>query len=148
MVAELRCDHGSTVGRVAQQMVGAQSAGVERTLGATSLAGARETGKPPTSSGGSDLSGQAEDMHWSLWSLIFGSCLGAFEQVAIGLLRKVEAKERESDPALVDEMIVLGRQRRLSIQLYNVLALFGRRKVSPVVRRVVRSFRRGAVQRI
>ena len=44
----------------AQQMVGAQSGGIEKSLGATGLVGAKETGEPPTSSGESGLSRQAE----------------------------------------------------------------------------------------
>ena len=78
----------------AQQMVGTQSTGVERYLGATGLVGAKETGEPPTSSGESGMSSQAEGMALHLWSLIFWSCFGAFEQMMIGLLRNVVAKER------------------------------------------------------
>ena len=46
----------------AQQMVGTQSAGIEKSLGATVLVGAKETGEPPTSSGESGLSSQAGDI--------------------------------------------------------------------------------------
>ena len=116
----------------AQQMVG-QSAGIERSLGATGLVGARETGEPPTSSGESGLSSQAEGMTWHLWSLIFWSCVGAFEQVMIGLLRNVVAKER--DPAVADKASMMGRKRRLPIQLHYVIALTCRRRVSLAVRR-------------
>ena len=35
----------------AQQMMGTQSAGIEKSLRATGLVGAKETGEPPTSSG-------------------------------------------------------------------------------------------------
>ena len=42
----------------AQQMVGIQSAGVEKSLGAAGLVGAKETGEPPTSSGEGGLSSQ------------------------------------------------------------------------------------------
>ena len=68
-------------------------------------------------------SSQAEDKALHLWSLILWSCLGAFEQTVIGLLRIVVAKER--DPAVA-----------LPIQLYFVIALTCRRRVSLAVRRV------------
>ena len=69
-----------------------------------------------------------------LWSLLLWSCLGAFEQMVTGLLRNVVAKER--DPAVVDKVAIMGRKRRLPIQLYNVIALTCRRRVSLAVRRV------------
>ena len=78
------------------QMVGTQSAGIENSLGTTGLVGAKETGEPPTSSGESGLSSQAGSIILHLWSLILWSCLGAFEQIVTGLLRNVEAKERDS----------------------------------------------------
>ena len=62
----------------AQQMVGTQSAGIEKS-GATGLVGAKETGELPTSSGESGLSSQAEGMALHLWSLILWSCLGVFK---------------------------------------------------------------------
>ena len=43
-------------------MVGTQSAGIEKSLGATGLVGAKETGAPPTSSGESGSSSHAEGM--------------------------------------------------------------------------------------
>ena len=46
----------------AQQMVGTRSAGIEKSLGATCLVRAKETGEPPTSSGESGLSCQAGDI--------------------------------------------------------------------------------------
>ena len=74
-------------------MVGTQPACIEKSPGATGLVGAKETGEPPTSSGESGLSSQAEGMALHLWSLILWSCLGAFEQTMTGLLRNVVAKE-------------------------------------------------------
>ena len=53
----------------AQHMVGTQSAGIEKSLGATGL-GAGETGEPPTPSGESGLSSQAGDITLNLWRLI------------------------------------------------------------------------------
>ena len=104
----------------AQQMVGTQSAGIEKSLGATGLVGAKETGEPPTSSGEGGLSSQAEGMALHLWSLILWSCLGVFEQMVIGLFRNVVAKER--DPAVADKVAMTGRKRRLPIQLHYVIA--------------------------
>ena len=95
----------------AQQMVGTQSAGIEKSLGATGPVGAKETGEPPTSSGESGLSSQAEGMALHRWSPILWSCLGAFEQMVTGLLRNVVAKER--DPAVADRVNMMDRKRRL-----------------------------------
>ena len=111
----------------AQQMVGTQSAGIEKSLGATGFVGAKETGEPPTSSGERGLSSQAEGMALYLWSLILWSCLGEFEQMMIGLLRNVVAKER--GPAVADKVTMVGRKRRLPMQLYYVIALTYRRRV-------------------
>ena len=72
-----------------------------------------------------------------LWSLILWSCLGAFEQMVIGLFRNVAAKER--DPAVPDRVNMMDRKRRLPIQLHYVIALTCRRRVSLVVRRVFSS---------
>ena len=47
-----------------------QSAGIEKSLGATGLVGAKETGEPPTSRGESGLSSLAEGMALHLWSLM------------------------------------------------------------------------------
>ena len=80
----------------AQQMVGTQSGGIERSLGATGLVGAKETGEPPASSRESGLSSQAEGMALHPCSLILWRSLGAFEQVMVGLLRNVVAKESET----------------------------------------------------
>ena len=144
MVAELVFDHGSTTGCVgepseadgevlvverlaqrfaesAQQMVGTQSAGIEKSLGATGLVGATETGEPLTSSGERGLGSQAGGITLHLWSLIPWSCLGAFEQMVTGLLRNVVAKDR--DPAVADRVNMVDRKRRLQIQLYHVIAL-------------------------
>ena len=100
----------------AQQTVGTQSAGIERSLGATGLVGAKESGEPPTSSGESGLSSQAGRITLHLWSRILWSCLGAFAQMVSRLLRNVVAKER--DPAVAGRAIMLDRKRRFPIQLY------------------------------
>ena len=105
----------------AQQMVGTQSAGIEKSLGATGLVGAKETGEPPTSSGESGLSSLAGDITLHLWSLVLRSCLGALEQMVTGLLRNVVAKER--DPAVADRVNMMDRKRRLQIQLDHVTTI-------------------------
>ena len=67
----------------------------------------------------------------------------------IGLLRDVVAKER--DPAVADKAATMGRKRRLPIQLYYVIAVTCRRRVSLAVRRVFQFRVRGmetAVQRV
>ena len=111
----------------AQQMVGTQSAGTEKSFGTTGLVGAKETGEAPTSSGESSLSSQIGDITLHLWSLILWSCLGAFEQMVTGLLRNVVAKER--DLAVADGVNMMDRKRRLQIQLYHVIALICRTMV-------------------
>ena len=121
----------------AQQMVGTQSAGIEKSLGATGLVGAKETGETPTWSCQSCLSSQAGDITLHLWNLILWSSFGSFEQMVTGLLRNVVAKER--DPALADGVNMMERKRRLQVQLYYVIALTCRRRVSLVVRRVFSS---------
>ena len=121
----------------AQMMVGTQSAGIEKSPEATGLVGAKETGEPPTSSGESGLSCQAGDITLHLWSLILWSCLGAFEQVVTGLLRNMVAKE--GDPAFADRVNMMDRKRRLQVQLYHMITMTCRRRVSLVVRRVFSS---------
>ena len=50
---------GQRFAESAEQVVGTQSAGIEKSLAATGLVGAKETGEPPTSNGESGLSSQA-----------------------------------------------------------------------------------------
>ena len=122
----------------AQQMVGTQSDGIEKSLGVTGLVGAKKTGEPRTSSRESGLSCQGGDIFTlHLWSLILWSCLGAFEQMVTGLLRNVAAKER--DPAVADRVNMMDKKRRLQIQLYHVITVTCRRRVPLVVRRVFSS---------
>ena len=67
----------------------------------------------------------------------------------IGLLRNVVAKEK--DPSVADKATMMGTKRRLPIQLYYVIALTCRRRVSLAVRRVFSFGFRGmetAVQRV
>ena len=64
-----------------------------------------------------------------LWSLILWSCLGAFEQMVTRL----------RVPAVAHRVNMMDRKRRLQIQLYHVIAMTCRRRVSLVVRRVFSS---------
>ena len=119
----------------AQQTVGPQPAGAggggERPSGLPSLVDTKATGKPPTFGGDVDVNGQLEGMAWSQWSFEFRSYLGAFDPTATRVLRQVEIN-------------VTKVERRLSIQLFHVLALSCRGKALQVVRRVPeRSGRRG-----
>ena len=82
----------------------------------------------------SGLSSQAGVITLHLWNLILWSCLGAFEQMVTGLLRNVVTKER--DLAVADRVNMMDKKRRLQIQLYYVIVLTCRRRVSLVVRRV------------
>ena len=54
-----------------------------------------------------------------------------------GLLRKAVAKER--DPAVADRVNMVDKKRRFQIQLYHVITMTSRRRVSLVVRRVFSS---------
>ena len=74
----------------AHQMVGTKSAGVERSLGPTSLVGARETGEPPMSSGESGLSSQVGSITLHLWSVLLSN------KMVTGFLRNVGSKGERS----------------------------------------------------
>ena len=89
----------------AQQMVGAQSAGIKKSFGATGLVGAKETGEPPASSGESGLSSQAGTLPCTCGVLSSGVVM------VTGLLRNVVTKER--DPAVADRKRVSLVGRRI-----------------------------------
>ena len=80
------------------------------------------------------MNGQPEGMPWSQWSFVFRSYLGAFDRTATRLLRQVESIVE--DPVVVDNTSMTEGERRLSIQLFYVLALTCRRGVETVVQRV------------
>ena len=103
-----------------------------------SLVDTKAIGKPPTFSGDVDTSGQPEGMPWSQWSFVFRSYLGAYDLVATRLLQQVEAKVE--DPSVVDNSSMTEGERRLSVQLFYVLALTCRGKSLQVVRRVPEGF--------
>ena len=110
----------------AQQTVGTQPAGTERASGVSSLVDTKARGKPPTFSGDTDSHGQPEGMTGSQWSFIFRSYLEAFHPAATGLLQQVEATV--VDPAVIDNATMTESERRLSMQLFYVLALSCRGK--------------------
>ena len=89
---------------------------------------------PPTNSGDVDVNGQPECMPWSQ----FQSYLGAFDPTATRLLQQVETNGE--DPVVVDNTGMTDVERRLSIQLFYVLALACRGKALQVVRRVPEGF--------
>ena len=128
----------------AQQAVGPQPAGAgvgggsERPPGLPSLVDTKAIGKHPTFSGDVDVNGQPEGMPWSQWSFVFRSCVGAFDPTATRLLRQVESIVE--DPVVVDNTSMTEGQRRLSTQLFYVLALTCRGKALQVVRRVPEGF--------
>ena len=70
--------------------------------------------------------------------LISRSYLGAFDPAATGLLHQVETKVE--DATVVDNTTTTEAERRLSIQLFFVLALTCRGKSLQVVRRVPEGF--------
>ena len=108
--------------------------GVKRPPGLRSLVDTKVIGKPPTFSGDVDVNGQPKDMPWSQWSFVFRSYLQAFDPTASRLLQQVETNVE--DPVVVDNTGMTEGERRLSIQLFYVLALTCRGKALQVVRRV------------
>ena len=126
----------------AQQTVGPQPAGAggggERPPGLPSLVDKEAIGKNPTFSGDVDVNGQPEGMAWSQWSFLFRGYLGAFDSTATRLLRQVETNVE--DPVVVDNTGMTEVERRLSIQLFFVLALFCRGKALQVVQGVPEGF--------
>ena len=96
-----------------------------------SLVDTKAIGKPPTLSGDIDT---PEGMPWSQWSFVFRSYLGAYDSVATRLLQQIEAKVE--DPSVVDNASMTEAERRLSVQLFYVLALTCKGKSLQVVRRV------------
>ena len=111
----------------AQQTVGPQPAGAgggsERPPGLPSVVDTKAIGKPSTFSGDVDVNGQPEGMPWSQWSFVFWSYLGAFGPTATRLLRQMESNVE--DPVVFDNTSMTEVERRLSIQLFYVLALTG-----------------------
>ena len=114
---------------VAQQVVRACPAGVD----------VEEIGRlEMLFSGDSDLNSRVSSMPWSQWSLTVGRYFGEFNQKATRLLQRVETNAE--DPIVADITTMTGAERRLSIQLYSVLALFCRKTALQVVQQVPRGF--------
>ena len=125
-----------------QQTVGPQpvgsGGGSERPPGLPSLVDTKAIGKHPTFSGDFDVTGQPEGMPWSQWSSVLWSYLGAFDPTATRLLRQMESNVE--DLVIVDNTSMTEAERRLSMQLFYVLALTCRGKALQVVRRVPEEF--------
>ena len=118
----------------AQQAMGSSILTGERVLTVQSLVDTKPIGRPSTFSGDIDASGQPEDIPWSQWSFVFRSYHGAYDSVATRLLQQVEAKVE--DPSVLDNESMTEAERRLSVQLFYVLALTCKGKSLQVVRRV------------
>ena len=84
------------------------------------------------------MNGQPEGMPWSQGSFVFRSYLGAFDPTATRLLRQVGSNVE--DPVVVDNTSMTEVERRLSIQLFHVLALTCRGKSLQEVTRVPEGF--------
>ena len=126
LVAERRASRRTA--EVAQLVVRACPAGVD----------VEETGTLETFSGDSDLNGRISSMPWSQWSLTVRRYFGEFNQTATRLLQRVETNAE--DPIITDNTTMTGAERRLSIQLYSVLALTCRKRVLQVVQQVPRGY--------
>ena len=85
-------------------------------------------------SGDSDLNNRVNSMPWSQWSLTVQSYVGEFNQTATLLLQRVEANVK--DLLIADNTTMKRAERRLSIQLYCVLALTCRKRALQVVQQV------------
>ena len=105
----------------AQQSMGSPVLTGERVVTVQSLVDTKAIGRAPTFSGDIDTNGQPEGLPWSQWSFVFRSYLGAYDPVATRLLQQVEAKVE--DPSVVDNESMTEAERRLSVQLFYVLAL-------------------------
>ena len=89
-------------------------------------------------SGDGDLNGRVNSMPWSQWSLTVRSYFGELNQTATRLLQRVET--RVEDPIIADNTTMTGAERRLSEQLYCVLALTCRKRALQVVQQVPRGY--------
>ena len=89
-------------------------------------------------SGESDLNSRVNSVPWSQWSLTVRSYFGEFNQTVTQLLQRVETNVE--DPIVADNTTMTGAARRLSIQLYCVLALTCRKRALQVVQQVPRGY--------
>ena len=113
---------------VAQQVVRTCPAGVV----------VEETGRFEMCSGDGDLNGRVNSMPWSQWSLTVPNYFGEPNQTATWLLQRVETNLE--DPIIADNTTMTGAARRLSEQLYCVLALTCRKRALQVVQQVPRGY--------
>ena len=126
LVAERRASRRTA--EVAQQVVRACPAGVD----------VEEIGRLEMFSGDSDLNGRVSSMPWSQWSLTVRRYFGEINQTATSLLQRVETNAE--DPIITDTTTMTRAERRLSIQLYCVLALTCRKRALQVVQQVPRGY--------
>ena len=89
-------------------------------------------------SGDSDLNGRVSRMPWSQWSLTVRRYFGEFNQTPTRLLQRRETNAE--DPIIADNTTMTGAERRLSEQLYCVLALTCRKRSLQVVQQVPRCY--------
>ena len=89
-------------------------------------------------SGDSDLNGRVNSMPWSQWSLTVRSNFGELNQTATRLLQRVGTNVE--DPIIADNTTMTGAERRLSGQLYCVLALTCRKRALRVVHQAPRGY--------
>ena len=149
MVAELVFVHGNTLltlenrlrqteeALVAERRASRRTAEVAQQVVRTCPAGVdvEEIGRLEMFSGDSDLNSRVNSMPWSQWSLTVRSYFGEFNQTATRLLQLVETNVE--DP---DNTTMTGAERRLSIQLYCVLALTCKKRALQVVQQVPRGY--------
>ena len=97
-----------------------------------------EIGRLEMFSGAGDLNDRVNSMPWSQWSLIVRSYFGELNQTATQLLEQVETNVE--DPNITDNTTMTGAERRLSTQLYCVLALICRKRALQVAQQVPRGY--------
>ena len=126
LVAERRASRRTA--EAAQQVVRTCPAGLD----------VEEIGRLEMFSGDSDLNGRVNSMPWSQWSLTVRSNFGELNQTATRLLQRVGTNVE--DPIIADNTTMTGAERRLSGQLYCVLALTCRKRALRVVHQAPRGY--------
>ena len=89
-------------------------------------------------SGDGDLNGRVNSMPWSQWGPSVRSYFGELNQTAVQLLQLVETNVQ--DPVITDHTTMTGAERRLSEQLYCVLALTCRKRALQEVQQGPRGY--------
>ena len=118
----------SRTAEVTQQVVRTYPVGVD----------VEEIGRLEMFSGDGDLNGRVNSMPWSRWSLTVRRYFGELNQTATRLLQRVETDVE--DPIITDHTTMTGAERRLSEQLYCVLALTCWKRAPQVVQQVPRGY--------